>query len=264
MDEIHRLCTGIIDRQYMESDFTFGMDCIGESLKENADNLYDLWQDRNSRDFIKFAPTCARLVFEQSLAILLGRLDPIRFVALVRGAESTDFLLGQKNNSSFSWTKDVLPDVKPPASGWWSQDSLKQVYRTLLHGQLADYLFESTHTFLIPDLTDWTSDYSTLPNWITELLAIETGNRVLGRLRKYALESYSSLSKGIHFEFLKGSSTSLSKDTVESAIGDCITVIGTCALYTEFCDIALQKSPREVALADFVALLKKFDTEKQE
>ncbi|WP_409268701.1 hypothetical protein [Massilia sp. BHUDP2] len=262
MDEIYRLCVGNIDRQYMECDFTFGMDCIGDSLKENFSNLYELWQQRNTRDFIKFAPTCARVVFEQSLAILLGRLDPIRFVALIRGAESSDFSLGQRNNSSFNWTKDVLPDVKPPNSGWWSQDSLKQIHRTLLHGQMADYLFESTHALLIPDLTDWTTDYATLPNWITELLTIEAGDRVLGRLRKHATEAYSSLSKGIHFEFLKGSSTSLTKETVESSISDCITVIGTCALYTQFCDIALQKSHREIVLADFVNLLEHFEIER--
>lgn len=260
MVELSYLCIGELDRQYMDSDFTFGMDAIGDSLTENANNLLSLWDNRGTRDFVKFGPMCARLVFEQSLAVLLGRMDPIRFVSLIRGAESADFVLGQRNASSFNWTRDVLPDVRPLASGWWSQETLaKQIHRTLLHGHLADYLFESAHVTLITDLTDWTANLSALPSWITDLLKFEKGDGVLGLLRKDAAESYSSLSKGIHFEFLKGNSTALTREEVTIAISDAITVVTTVALYSHFTDISLQKLSRTDALTFFMQLVAKFD-----
>lgn len=259
MGELFSICVGALDRQYMESDYTFGMDAIGDSLEENSKNLVRFWENRDARDFVKFAPSCARLVVEQCSAIILGRMDPVRFVSLIRGGESADFVLGQRNASSFNWTKDVLPDVRPPTSGWWSQETLaKPIYRSLLHGHLADFLFESAHGSLISDLTDWTSEMMTLPGWISELLTLETGASALAILRKDATESYSSLSKGIHFEFLKGNSTSLSQEEVTSAISDAMTAIATVALYSHFTDISLHKLSRNDALSCFVGLVEQF------
>lgn len=129
----------------------------------------------------------------------------------------------------------------------------------MLHGQLADYLFESAHGALITDLTDWTSELPTLPSWIADLLTLETGNRVLGILRKDATEAYSSLSKGIHFEFLKGNSTALTKDEVMTAISDALTVSATVGLYSHFTDISSQKISRVDALTCFMRIVEIFD-----
>lgn len=259
MDELVRLSIGEVDVVNEQTDLALGMTAIGQSLKENGDDLVKLWDLPDNREFIRFAPGLARLVLEQTFAITIGRFDPLRFIALVRGARSHDFMLGQRNPSSFNWIRDVLPDIKPPTSGWWSQEIIgKAIYRAMLHGHLADYIFTSSHELVIDKLTDATAGLHVIPDWLLELLRIETGENIRSILRKRAEESYSILSKGIHFEFFKDNATTPAKEEVVSAINDAMMVSTTVALYSHFSDISLRKISHQEAIRCFLYLANKF------
>lgn len=259
MEELVGLTAGQIDPGHTESDYSKGMSCIAESLRDNSSRLGQLWNSQQNEDFIRFGPLLGRLILEQSLAIIVGRFDAIRFLALVRGAQSADFVMGQQNPSSFNWIRDVHPDIPPPAS-WWTQKAIdKLLSRSLLHGHLADYLFSISHTDVIAELSDFTSNLSSLPSWVSDILNIEQGVNVLGQLRTRSKACYSILSKGIHFEFLEGMNTQMSAASVAEAIRDAMITVATAGLYSHFSDISLQRIERKVALAHFIEIMKKFD-----
>ncbi|CAE6696213.1 MULTISPECIES: hypothetical protein [Paraburkholderia] len=260
MNELFSLAVGQQDSLLPDADFTRGMRAIGDSLQQHGAELAHLWDNKGDPEFVKIAPTCARLMLEQSLATTLARLDPIRFISIVKGSSSPDFLIGSKNASSFYWSKDVLPDVKPTAAGLWSQETLsKTLHRAMLDGHLADYLFGSAHVKAIEGLTDKTAGDAELPQWIISLLKYESGTHVLSTLRKKAGESFSSLSKGIHFEFFKGNTTGLSVEEITAAVSGAIAVAATTGLYSHFTDIALRRISQENAISHFLFLVKKFD-----
>lgn len=261
MDDIQRLAVGKLPvAASPEPDYTRGMRTIAASLLANGQELWGLWRRPSSRPFVKRGPTCARLMLEQSMAALLGRLDPVRFVCVFRGSGSADFKLGERNSSSFSWSRDVMPGIKPGSAGLWSQDSFaKGLGRSLLEGHLADYLFGSSHSRVIELLTDETSKEAEVPDWVLQLIKFELGEHVLSSIRSKASACHSSLSKGMHFEFFQGTSTELSSDELASAIKDAIVVVATTSLYVNFSDIARHSLDEAVALKRFLSLVTKFD-----
>lgn len=234
------------------------MDSIALSLNEHGEELLELWENKGHADFVRIAPTCARLLLEQSLATILGRLDPLRFLSIVRGSRSPDFQLGGKNVSSFSWSGDVFPPAKPGAGGWWSQETLKTLIRGVLDGHLADYLFGSHHEVLRDKLTDAVIDQASLSTWVINLLKMERGDHCLSLVRKRAGECYSSLSKGMHFEFFKDHQTRPTAIEVEAAVRDAVAVVATCGLYSHFTDVALQRLPQDQAINNFLELTSRF------
>jgi hypothetical protein len=258
LEEFVRIAVGVPDAFPAKADYTLGMESIARSLTEHGIELAELWDHQGDAEFVRIAPTCARLLLEQSLATILGRLDPIRFISIVRGSRSPDFQIGGRNPSSFNWASDVLPSIKPAASGLWSQDMLRALCRGVLDGHLADYLFGSHHEALRDKLTDVVAGRVSLPTWVINLLKLERGEHCLHLVRKKAGECYSSLSKGMHFEFFKDHATRPTAPEVVTAIRDTITVAATCALYSHFTDISLQKIPHEAAIECFLTLTTKF------
>lgn len=252
------ICGKIIDKNH-PGEFTAGMTAASTSLLDHEKQLSRLWEIDSTNEFKRIAPACTRLILEQGLAIILGRLDPIRFVTIIKGSNSIDFKIGNKNSSSFNWTKDVLPDLKPGNSGYWSQETIgKSVHRAALDGHLADYLFNSCHTNLINDLTDETSTLAELPEWIIQLLRLEKGEHVLAAIRSKAQEAYSVLSKGVHFEFFLGRNTMPERGEIKDAITKSILVLSTTALYSHFSDISIQRLSRKKAIKCFLSLTNKY------
>lgn len=259
MDKLVELSTGFIDPLHPVSEYSNGMVCISGSLKDNYNKLLQLWGKQDDENFVRFGPMLGRLILEQSLAIIIGRFDPIRFLALVRGSKSTDFVMGQQNPSSFNWTRDVHPDIAPPPSWWTQKEITKLQSRSLLNGHLADYLFCSCHNDVIDGLSDFTASLQAVPRWISDLLNIEEGISVLAQLRTRSKTSYSTLSKGIHFEFFEGNNTQLSLSSTTEAIRDAIITVATTALYSHYSDISLQRINRNIALSNFFSVIEKFD-----
>jgi len=262
MEQLKNLAVGSIDRSYLNSDYSHGMAAIGEALTAHASEVHSLIRNYDAPEFSKLAPAGARLLLEQGLAAVLGRLDPVRFISIVRGASSPDFILGRPNASSFFWSKDVLPDVKPTPGGLWSQECLsKMLHRSMLDGHLADYLFVSAHETVITHIADAISSAPQLCDWIISLMKIEKGENVLSTLRKRASESYSTLSKGIHFEFFRGRTTIPEKEELCLAIRSAVSVLSTVGLYSHFSDISLQKIPCEAAVESFLHVVNEFECE---
>lgn len=261
LDEIARLAAGCLDTATTpKADFIRGMEALAQSIDEHARELMALWAKQDDPEFLRLAPTCTRLLLEQCLATILGRLDPIRLVTIVRGSKSPDFNIGARNNSSFSWSEDVLPNYKPGSNPLWSQGALKSPpCRGVLDGHLGDYLFGSHHDTVLDSVQTSVTDINPLPGWLISFLKHEDGKQCLTEVRKRASECYSGLSKGLHFEFFKDHATKPQKEEIISSIKDAILVISTCALYSHFTDISLLQINRKEATNCFVNLIKTFE-----
>lgn len=259
MGSLTRILVGRINSAPHSGDFTTGMNAASRSLLAHEQQLVRLWNSNSHKEFSQSAPACSRLILEQGLAIVLGRLDPLRLITIIKGSNSTDFKLGQKNSSSFNWSKDVLPEAKPGPNGYWSQETIsKLVHRSILDGHLADYLFSSCHSDLLDRLTDITASLTELPEWIIQVLKLEKGEHVLAAVRARAAEAYSVLSKGIHFEFFLGQNTMPSNKELREATSKSITALATTALYSHFSDISVQRISKNEALRCFLEITKKF------
>lgn len=257
MGALSDLVAGSIAGHKYSGDFTNAVNALVKSISEHEAELVLHWDNQNEIDTRVFS-SCSRLLLEQSFAILLGRLDPIRLVTVIKGSNSPDFKLGHRNSSSFVWNKDVLPGVRP-GNGYWTQESIgKGIHRALLDGHLADYVFTSAHDELIGPLTDATITKHELTDWAIELLKLDRGEPVLAKLRILASEAYSTLSKGIHFEFFFGKETRPTIEEVRFATNKAIISISTVALYAHFSDISVLTIDKPIAISSFLEILNKF------
>ncbi|MEX8506585.1 hypothetical protein [Leptothrix ochracea] len=242
--------------------YSKGMRVISASLLEHGNELQELWGNRDSAEFKKIAPVCTRIILEQSMAALLGRIDPIRFVAIYKGSHSSDFKIGERNASSFNWSKDAIPtDLKIKHGSYWTQDSLgKGIIRSILDGHVADYVFTSAHELAVAAITDATQDKQKLPSWLIRFTQFDEkqSQAILNELRIKASTAYSSLSKGIHFEFFGGDSTKPEANDITESIRNAIIVIATSGMYINFSDIALNKISDNEARDSFIDLVEFF------
>lgn len=258
MGAISNLVAGIENSESHSGEFSTSIAAIELSIADHEKELAKHWEQPENADIRVFA-SCARLLLEQSTAILLGRVDPIRLITISKGSSSSDFKIGYRNASSFNWSKDVVPEAKPGPSGFWTQENIgKGVQRALLDGHLSDYLFSSAHSDLIDAITESTKNENELPDWIIELLKIDHGKAVLAKLRTYASEAYSTLSKGVHFEFFLGKATKPDSKEICSATSKAIIVITTTAMYTHFTDISINRIPKIVALDAYLNTIKQY------
>lgn len=258
MGLLSRLVAGNIDTIEHSGEFSRGLKAIEKSVAKHEKEIALHWADTSPTLDARVFSSCSRLILEQSAAALLGRIDPIRMVSIVKGSASVDFKIGYRNASSFMWSKDVIPDTKP-GSGFWTQESIgKGVYRALLDGHLADYIFASSHKELQDPLFEATVSKIQLPDWVIELQKFDRGEPVLAKLRILASEAYSTLSKGIHFEFFLGKETTPDLKEIRSSTSKAITVIATAALYTHFSDVAVLKIDRDLAIESFLQIIDKY------
>lgn len=257
MGVLSNLIAGDIAQQNHSGDFTNAIKAIEKSISDHEEELAGHWANWETVDSRVFS-SCARLLLEQGAAVLLGRIDPIRLVTVIKGSSSVDFKLGYRNASSFMWNKDVVPETKP-GNGFWTQESIgKGIHRALLDGHLADYVFSSAHKELIDSITDATKSEPELPDWIIDLLKLDRGEPLLSKLRILATEAYSTLSKGIHFEFFLGRETKPDAKEIRSATSKAITTISTAALYTHFSDISILSIEKSAAISSFLQIIKKY------
>ncbi len=256
MGKLTELATGKLADNTSTGEFTNAMNSIKKSLSAHENELSRYWKKTNNSTDPRVFSSCSRMILEQGSAAIIGRLDPIRLITIAKGSSSVDFKIGQRNASSFIWNKDVIPDIKPIGGSYWTQESIsKGIHRSLFEGHLADYIFSSAHDSILDSLTEEIKKAPTIPHWIIEILKIEKGEAILSKLRKSASEAYSTLSKGIHFEFFLGRETQPNIDEIKKATSLAVYSIATTSLYTHLSDIGINKIGGKIATKNFITTI---------
>ena len=212
---------------------------------------------------LRYGPFVTRRLIEEAIAAILARFDPARIVVAFRGARTSDFRVGDLNQSSLGWVRDVLPEIRVEAGATvWSQSTIKKsgVVRSPVDGHLASYVFETAHPQVLDALNAKYATSTDLRQWVLHLQKFDDqqGVALLADLRRRIAEAYSYLSKGIHFEFSSDGVASLDVNELAKRIADAIQVLVTCGLYSHFSEASLCRLSHQAATDSFDLLARQF------
>ena len=201
-----------------------------------------------------FGPLLGRSVLELSFTCIIGRLDPFRLLTLrefqMQASSSGGDSLGSRSASAFQWNGDVKPSEKEPEKLWEGDRSMSKVARSLLGNTYGDIFWKPAFNETLDAITDTHSG-----PWITEIQGIEPDSFVV-RTRTDCDRTYSTLSKGIHYEFIIPPGAIYDKTSVIVFVKDAIRLASRLALLSH----ATSTCQGKLALAD---ALQSFTTAQQ-
>ncbi|MGR8933979.1 MAG: hypothetical protein ACU837_06255 [Gammaproteobacteria bacterium] len=172
---------------------------------------------------------CGRTLLEAACIALIGRVTPYRLLLLKRYQEQPNYELGVRHKISIEWKGDILP--KEIKKDWAKADD-----KSLTAPLLSEYMGE---IFWIPAFEAMLNDMVTQDNPILiELKSIQVES-ICQSLRKEAEEIYSSLSKGIHQEFIIPHHISYDTVTVQDLLQRTIDLIVKLALISNYIPTAV-------------------------
>jgi hypothetical protein len=198
-----------------------------------------------TEDSRTFGPFCARVLLENGSAALLGRLDSFRILYLSEFQAQPDFKVGERARSSFSWSGDVMPE-KQPASLWNPESDVQKVSRALFSHHV-------DHIYWKPAVNEMLDYVSSVPvdAALTDILAIDSDS-FIDAIRGRSSQLYSTLSKGVHWEFFS-SSLVFGEETVKEAIRDTCILMAQLGLASHFVPTAYARVPPSEALDAYLA-----------
>jgi hypothetical protein len=156
---------------------------------------------------------------------------------------------GRRAKSAFAWAGDVMPDEKAAQLLWSLDTELPRISRALFSKHLE-------HIYWKPAVEQMLDFVSTLPHdpLLAEILAIDAETYV-GEVRGRSAQLYSTLSKGVHWEFFT-SALLFDELTVKSAIRDTCLLVSRLGLISHFVPTAYASlAPRE-AVSCYVSFRK--------
>ena len=168
-------------------------------------------------DLVSFGPFCARVVLENGCAALVARIDPFRILYLTEFQCQKEYLIERRAKTAFSWTGDVMPDAKS-TSLWNIDHDLPKISRALFSSHM-DHLYWKP---AIENAVDFLSNYAPEP-LLGDIISADT-EKFIATTRGVSAQLYSTLSKGVHWEFFN-SLLLLDEPTVKLTIREaCITM----------------------------------------
>lgn len=179
----------------------------------------------------------SRLVLEVAATAVIGRLDPFRLLVLAEVQKAPSHEIGKPNSSSIRWQGDVFGDGKVD----WNQDrKLESFSRALLGDCWERFAWQhALETFI-----DNSAVVREKTEWMAKICGYEP-HQLVPVMRTHLARLYSSLSKGIHLEFVSPPQDKFDEQTLSVAIEDVIFWSVTMLTLSNFVDHAAYKLPSE-------------------
>lgn len=200
-----------------------------------------------------YGPFLGRSVLELTYTALVGRLDPFRLLILreiqMRLSTSDVAFLGERCQTAIQWSGDIRPVKDGENPDLWSPTkTMDKMYRSLFGKYYEQVFWVPAFTSVIDSLT-----IAHQGAWFDELRTI-TPEGFTPRFRGDSDRTYSSLSKGIHHEFVIPPETFYSPETVFELLKDAFRLASHSALVchavpTCHCSVPLNEA---IALYDTV------------
>lgn len=192
---------------------------ISNSLKRIVDEIHSHAADDSKLQL--YAPYLGRAILELSVTALVARLDPFKVLLMKRKQEQHDYELGKPHSSALRWQGDVTDKA---VNKMWEDKELKEPTRALL----GDYQVELSLKTSAQHIFD-NGDAAQMGDWHSTLTQSDYSG-LMTRLRSDISRLFSSLSKGVHHEFLVPLDSLFDRDTVVNLINDTIFVVATLGL----------------------------------
>lgn len=195
-----------------------------------------------------FGAFSARVVLENSCAALVGRFDPFRLLYLNEFQSQPNFEHGSPSKSGFRWQGDVMNPNKPieQAKMWSGDNDLTKISRSLFSEHYDHLVWRPAYN----DLLDSVSN-SRLGD-LDEITGIDADSfipRMKGKFRNL----YSSLSKGVHWDFFN-SSIEYDESTLKTDLQDMFTQISILGLASHFVPTAHSSLNTAEALSIYIEI----------
>ena len=222
------------------------LDQLSSSIQNFSKTGFRFLVDPVSEEALSFGPFCARVVLENSCAALVGRMDTFRILYLSEFQSQPEYEHGRRAKSAFAWLGDVMPDDKAVANLWSLDNALPSISRALFSKH-----FE--HIYWKPAASAMIDYVGTLPNgpaW-GDLLAIDP-DTYIGETRGRCAQLYSTLSKGVHWEFFT-SAMLFDEVTVKNAIRETLVLVARLGLISHFVPTAYASIQASKATACYAA-----------
>lgn len=201
---------------------------------------------QDTRRIASLGPFMARSVLELAVTALIGRLDPLRLFVVKRIQEQPSYDTRVAWKASIRWQGDV---VSERVKQLWGPG---QDYKEMTKALLGDYYDEVLWRPAIGRLLDSEIDTSN-SSWLADLRA-STGEDFVPKRRTEITQVYSSLSKGVHPEFVMPPGALYDRNTVRDLVARTIRVVADIGLVSHLIPHASYCLPFADAIEAYVAL----------
>jgi len=199
---------------------------LSRSISTFAGKSVGFLSSEASIDAQVFGPFCARVLLENGCAALVGRLDAFRMLYLSEFQAQPQYETGKRAKSAFSWAGDVIPEEK--TKEMWSVDhDVPKISRALFSSYVSHVFWEPA----VERMLDFVSSKTTELD-VADLLSLDAENYINSTKGK-CLQLYSTLSKGVHWEFFT-SSLLFDEESVKSMIRDTLVLVSQLGLISHF------------------------------
>lgn len=195
-------------------------------------------------DALCYGPFCARVLLENGCAALVGRIDPFRLMYISEFQAQPTYEFGKRSLSAFGWSGDVMPDVRRSEELWKFDQDPTKISRALFSPHLDHICWKPAFNHLLDFLNTNPADPI-----MDEIVAIDPEN-FIPQVRGRAAQLYSTLSKGVHWEFFSG--MIFDEATVKTSIRDTLLLVGNLALTSHFLSTAQCAMTPEAAVAAYL------------
>jgi hypothetical protein len=220
------------------------------SIAEFAARSIGFLKNPASADALALGPFCARALLENCCAALVGRLDTFRLLYLSEFQNQPDYEFNKRAKSAFSWTGDVIPSNDKANDALWNTDyEIAKISRALFSRHVDHVYWKPA----VGKLLDFTSTYGS-DVALAEILTTDI-EKYIPSVRGKSLQLYSTLSKGVHWEFY---TTTLVFDetTVTTAVRETLLLLSQLALTSHFIPTAYACLSSKDALDVYLAVRK--------
>jgi len=234
--------TAINNSLYVDSDYSGLVGRIRSDVAELHPQIQTVVLKNESLPASAIFPFLARKFLELSLTGLLARIDPIRVISARKNQLDSSFEIGRQNSSSVAWTGDIFPNTKHPSGSIWESRCLdKGVERSALGWHFGEVAIS-------PGLR-WLADLdNTNSKW---LRALGGQDKPFDWIKGRLAQLYSTLSKGVHAEYLLDDRAAFDKTAIEQHMQDSYMLVLLLATATHISPLFLRSLPPDDALRMF-------------
>ncbi|MDD5266078.1 MAG: hypothetical protein PHO08_02965 [Methylococcales bacterium] len=222
---------------------------LATTIDDFAPRCYFFIQNE-SPDITTFGAYCGRTLLETACTILIGRITPYRLLLLKRCQQHPDYSIGVRHNVAIQWSGDVMPDKKASPDTSWNK--IDGYTHPLFSYYMAEIHWIPAFNALLDDFVNEESTY------LNDLKKIDPKG-VINSFKTEANKLYSSLSKGIHQEFVVPISLNYDPPTVKELLTETIALVTKMALVSHYIPTIATKLDKDTLLRHLVELEKKVD-----
>lgn len=220
------------------------LEFIGENVETFFVRCRDFLGSDGNTQLMQLGPYCGRAFLESACNAFIGRLDPVRLLHVRRIQSKEGYKVEERNVASIWWAGDVVTKNEPKET---------DVTRALLAKYTDEILWKPGFERLLDSTSNNAGSI-----WLSELQKY-TPEGIGYTFRNEAGDLYSSLSKGVHQEFVTPQTTKYDNTTVQNFLKRTIKLVSMMALITHYIPVSLARVESDQALVCFFEIEKLVD-----